>query len=347
MRQPKSAERSDPLSLPDASERLYRAIEQSADSILITNHEGVIEYVNPAFESMTGYSRAEAVGATPRILRSGVQSQRFYESMWASILSGQTFRAVMTNRRRNGEFYEEDQTISPIRDANGTVTHFVSTGRDITQRKRMQEAVQRVNQQLERECARVAGVLHDEAGQFLAVAHLTLSAVMSDVSPALAEQLTMVRAHLTQLEERLRQISHEMHPRVVEDLGLAEAVHFFCENFSRRTGILATVHSSLNSRWPAPIETVLYRMVQEGLTNIAKHARASRAIVKLEEQPAAVVCTIEDDGVGIEWKGAVSARGGLGLRLMRDRIEGLGGTLSIRAARDRGTELRAQVPMEV
>lgn len=344
MRRPSRPPSAESLSQPDAAGRLYRAVEQSADSILITNHEGVIEYVNPAFESMTGYSRDEAVGATPRILRSGVQSQHFYESMWAIILSGQTFRAIMTNRRRNGELYEEDQTISPIRDANGAITHFVSTGRDITQRKRMHEAMQRVNQQLERECARVAGVLHDEAGQFLAAAHLTLSAVISDVPPALAEQLTMVRGHLTQLEERLRQISHEMHPRVVEDLGLAEAVRFFCENFSRRTGILAAVQSSLDSRWPAPIETVLYRMAQEALTNIAKHARASRAVVKLEEQPAAIVCTIEDDGVGIEWEGAASARGGLGLRLMRDRIEGIGGTLSIRAACDRGTELRARVP---
>jgi hypothetical protein len=66
---------------------------------------------------------------TPRILRSGVQSQDFYEAMWATILAGQTFRATMTNRRRNGELYDEDQTISPIRDGQGAVTNFVSTGR--------------------------------------------------------------------------------------------------------------------------------------------------------------------------------------------------------------------------
>lgn len=334
------------MSPPDAWERLYRAIEQSADSILITNHQGVIEYVNPAFESMTGYSRDEVIGSTPRILRSGVQPPHFYETMWATILSGQTFRATMTNRRRNGELYDEDQTISPMRDANGAVTHFVSTGRDITQRKRTQEAIQRLNLQFERECARVAGVLHDEAGQFLAAAHLTLSALMPEVSSFVGEQLMTVRGHLTQLEERLRQISHEIHPRVVEDLGLTEAIRFLCDNFTRRTGVLTTIESSLKAPRAASIETVLYRMVQEALTNIAKHARASSATINLSEQRSAIVCIIQDDGVGIEWEGAVNARAGLGLRLMRDRIEGIGGTLSITAARDRGTELRAHVPLE-
>ena len=347
MRQPKSRERSATLSGPDALERLYRAIEQSADSILITNHAGVIEYVNPAFELMTGFTREEVIGSTPRVLRSGVQDQSFYESMWSKILSGQTFRATMTNRRRNGDLYDEDQTISPIRDASGTVTHFVSTGRDITHRRRTQEAVQRLNTQLEREAARVAGVLHDDAGQFLTAAHLTLSGVMRDVSPCVGEQLNEVRGYLMQLEERLRQLSHEIHPRVVLDLGLTEAVRFLCDSFSRRSGITVTVQSALAVRYAPSVETVLYRVVQEGLTNISKHARATAAMVTLAEQPPAIVCVVKDDGIGVEHDPAVDARGGLGLRLMRDRVEAIGGTLSISAVRDRGTELRALVPVEV
>ena len=345
MRQPKRRQRARELSQPDTSEWLYRAIEQSADSILITNQEGVIEYVNPAFEAMTGYTRAAVIGATPRILRSGVQSQGFYEALWSTILAGGTFRATMTNRRQSGELYYEDQTISPIRDAHGAVTHFVSTGRDITQRKRAHEAAQRLNAQLERECERFAGVLHDEAGQFLTAAHLKLAAVMADVSPAVSDRLHEVRGHLHQLEDRLRQISHEMHPRAVTDFGLPEAVRFLCDNFAHRSGIVVTVDASLTRRCGTSVETVLYRMVQEALSNISKHARASNATLTLAQELSAVVCVIDDDGVGMNVESAFG-NGGLGLRLMRDRIEAIGGTLTIAAGASRGTQLRARVPLE-
>jgi PAS domain S-box-containing protein len=327
-------------------ESLYRAIEQSADSIIITNQKGIIEYVNPAFESMTGYARETVIGHTPRILRSGVQSPGFYEALWSTILGGGTFRSTMTNRRQNGQLYYVDQTISPIRNSHGAITHFVSTGRDITQHKRAHEAAQRLNNQLELECERFAGILHDEAGQFLTAAHLILAAVIQDLPPAVGDRVQEVRGHLHRLEERLRQISHEMHPHLVADFGLTEAVRILCANFSRRSGVAVKLDASVQRRCAASVETVLYRMVQEALMNIGKHARASKATLTLAEQPTGLTCVIDDDGVGMNVDNVLNGRGGLGLRLMRDRIEAIGGTLSI-AARDRGTELRAQVPLEV
>lgn len=345
MRQPPRRPRAKKLSPPDTLEWLYRAIEQSADSILITNQKGVIEYVNPAFETMTGYTRDAVIGRTPRVLRSGLQSQSFYQAMWATILNGGTFRATMINRRQSGELYDEDQTISPIRDANGDVTHFVSTGRDITQRRRAHEAAQRLNAQLERECERFAGILHDEAGQFLTAAHLKLAAVMVDV-PEVTERLQEVRGHLHELEQRLRQISHEMHPRAVTDFGLRGAVECLCNNFSRR-GIPVTVNTSLTERYGTALETVVYRMVQEALSNIAKHSRATHASLTLAQEPNAITCVIEDDGVGINIDSAFIGNGGLGLRLMRDRIEAMGGTLTVGSGPAGGTVLRASVPLEV
>jgi PAS domain S-box-containing protein len=114
--------------------KLTRALEQTADHVLITNRDGVIEYVNPAFEEATGYTRAEVLGQTPRILKSGHHSRAFYETLWRVILNGKVFRAEFINRRKNGSEYFEEKIIAPIRDASGAVTHFVATGRDVTER---------------------------------------------------------------------------------------------------------------------------------------------------------------------------------------------------------------------
>jgi diguanylate cyclase (GGDEF)-like protein/PAS domain S-box-containing protein len=124
--------------------KLSSAVEQSAESIFITDRDGVIEYVNPAFEELLGYTREEAIGQNARLLKSGHHSRRFYESLWEAILTGHPFRAVFVNAKKNGDIYYEDKTITPIRDRGGNLTHFVSVGRDITERKRSTEARERL-----------------------------------------------------------------------------------------------------------------------------------------------------------------------------------------------------------
>ncbi|MEW6161583.1 MAG: PAS domain S-box protein [Verrucomicrobiota bacterium] len=116
--------------------QLSTAVEQSAEHILITDRNGVIEYVNPAFEALTGYSAAEAIGRTPRLLKSEFHPPEFFGDLWRRIQSGEVFRADFVNRKKNGEIYWEEKIISPIRDEQGNITHFVSTGRDITERRR-------------------------------------------------------------------------------------------------------------------------------------------------------------------------------------------------------------------
>lgn len=123
----------------EALRSLSRAVEQTADSVLITDREGLIQYVNPAFEEQTGYSRANAVGQTPRLLKSGLHEPAFYEEFWGRILAGGSYRGVFINRKRNGELYHEDKVISPLRDGSGEIGQFVSTGRDITERMRAEE----------------------------------------------------------------------------------------------------------------------------------------------------------------------------------------------------------------
>jgi PAS domain S-box-containing protein len=115
--------------------KLSSAVEQAASCIWITNRDGVIEYVNPNFERTTGYTSAEALGRTPRLLKSGRHDPAFYALLWQTILSGEVFYAEFVNRRKNGELYHSEQTITPIKDLRGHITHFVATGRDITERK--------------------------------------------------------------------------------------------------------------------------------------------------------------------------------------------------------------------
>lgn len=112
--------------------KLLSIVEQTADIVFITDRQGVIEYVNPAYEKLTGYSKKETVGQTSSFLKSGKQSAKDYEGLWSTILSGDIYQGVLTNRKKNGEFYYEEKTITPMRDEHGTISNFVSTGKDVT-----------------------------------------------------------------------------------------------------------------------------------------------------------------------------------------------------------------------
>ena len=120
-------------------QRLSSAVEQTADVIFITNRDGVMEYVNPAFEKTTGFSREEALGKNPRILKSGVHDSDYYKSLWETILAGEVFRHTSINRRKNGELFHAEQTITPLKDLDGSVTHFVSVVKDLTDQVRRRE----------------------------------------------------------------------------------------------------------------------------------------------------------------------------------------------------------------
>ncbi len=114
------------------SVHFHQAMQQTEDMVMVTDCQGLIEYVNPAFLSQTGYSEAEVIGKTPRILSSDEHDEAFYAEMWKTLRAGESYRNIFINRRRNGERYHEEKTITPIRDDIGQISHFVATGRDIT-----------------------------------------------------------------------------------------------------------------------------------------------------------------------------------------------------------------------
>ena len=115
---------------------LSKIVEDTADAVLVTDNAGNIEYVNAAFEAMTGFTRAEVLGKNPRLLKSGHHSRSFYEDLWESLLRGEVFRETITDRRKNGELYLSSQTITPLRAPDGTISHLVSIAKDVTERRK-------------------------------------------------------------------------------------------------------------------------------------------------------------------------------------------------------------------
>jgi len=159
--------------------RLLAAIGQAGEGIVMTDAQGHIEFVNPAFEQMTGYLREELVGRNPRILRSGNHDESFYHDLWETITSGQTWSGRMVNKRKDGRLYTEETTISPVRDPLGKIVNYVAVKRDITQDLQLSSQLQQ-SQKMEAIGLLAGGVAHDYnnmLGVILGYAELALEKV--------------------------------------------------------------------------------------------------------------------------------------------------------------------------
>ncbi len=140
--------------------RMMAAIEQLAETIVVTDAQGIIQFVNPAFRRTTGYSREEAIGQNPRILKSGAQDEQFYRNLWDTISSGKTWEGRMVNKRKDGILYTEESTISPIRNTSGQIVNYVAVKRDISEHLRLTAQFQQA-QKMEAVGLLAGGVAHD------------------------------------------------------------------------------------------------------------------------------------------------------------------------------------------
>jgi len=164
---------------------LATAIEQAAETIVITDTDGTIQYVNPAFEKLSGYSREEAIGKNPRILKSGRHDQDFYRAMWDTLTRGEVWTGNVINERKDGKIFEEVAVISPVRDASGKIVNYVAVKRDVTQEMQM-EAQIRQAQKMEAMGKLTGGIAHDFNNLLTAIlgySEILLSRV-SDVDPS-------------------------------------------------------------------------------------------------------------------------------------------------------------------
>jgi two-component system sensor histidine kinase UhpB len=202
-----------------------------------------------------------------------------------------------------------------------------------------------LNAGLERQARAIGQTLHDEAGQLLTAAYIALAEAARDLPEPAGARLLVVRQHLAAVEEHLRQVAHGLRPRVLDDHGFIAALEFLSRGVETRCGIPVTVRSALTRRLPPRVELAVYRVAQEALTNITKHAHATTASIRVATEPRSLRCTIRDNGVGMS--GDAWERGhGLGVRGMRERVEFLGGQLLIKSAPHAGTTLDATIPLE-
>ncbi len=148
------------LRLNQVQQRLSAAIEQATDTVMITDLAGNIIYVNPAFEQITGYSRAEVIGQNPRILKSGYQNKAFYIQMWATICSGQVWNGRLINKAKDGRLFTEEATITPVRDENGAIVNYVAVKKDVTEKINLETQLLQ-SQKMDAIGQLAAGVAHD------------------------------------------------------------------------------------------------------------------------------------------------------------------------------------------
>lgn len=249
----------------------------------------------------------------------------------AAVLRDHSIPASKTIQRA-GEFFAE--TMSPFE-----MTHRAISEANI--------ALRRLNETLEEEVQRIALALHDDAGQLMVAVHLSLDETMRDMPSEVKARMSGVKALLGLVEERIRDLSHELRPAMLDHLGLVPAVEFLAANFGQRTGLQIKVESTLDDRLPPQLAITLYRIIQEALTNVRRHAHATRVRVLLSRRGNIIRCTVSDNGVGFDPAATVqSALPGIGLLGIRERLSALGGKLRIQSAEGQGTRLEITAPLQ-
>jgi signal transduction histidine kinase len=245
--------------------------------------------------------------------------------------------AVHDKRNTSGRFSDGDLRITEIFSARAAVA--VSLSERVAR-----DTVRRVVAAQEAERKRLALELHDETGQALTSILLGLKAIGGAKTKEEAQQAEAdVRTLVVQALQDVRALAVELRPSALDDFGLGPALDRLAHTFSERSGIETTTETTLDGRLPPEVETVLYRVVQEALSNVVKHAGAEHVSIVLAQRDAWVAATIDDDGRGFDQ--AVVREDALGLVGMRERLGLVGGTLEIESSPGSGTTVAAQVPL--
>jgi two-component system sensor histidine kinase UhpB len=342
--------------------RLAAIVDSSDDAIVSKTLEGIITSWNRGAEQLFGYTAAEAIGQHISLI---IPEDRKDEEVdvLARLRRGEKVDHFETVRRaKDGRPVYISLTVSPVRDARGVIVGASKVARDITDRLLAAEAQRRAHEEQERtqlltrlvlaqedERRRIARDLHDQLGQQLTALRLTLEMlkVQSFGRTELRIQVETLEALALQLDEDVAFRVWELRPTALDDLGLQAALTNYVRHWSKHFGIPAQLHTgeSTDERLTAEVETVMYRLAQEALNNVAKHARAEHVDVVLERTADHVSLIIEDNGVGFDASNAEMVGEGLGLIGMRERAALVGADLQIESTPGRGTTVILRAPV--
>jgi len=329
--------------------KLSSAIDSSPTSVVITDIDGKIEYVNPKFSELTGYAAREAVGKNPRILKSGKTPSDIYEDLWNTIKLGKIWRGRFINRKKDGEIYLEDAWISPIKNQEGIITHFVAVKEDITKNVIAEEKLKLSYKDLELYASFLQHDLRNDLHVLMSHAEAALMLIEQDARAH--EYIEIVQAasermvHLLDVFGRLAEEDETDIVRILEN----------AKQRAEKTHANLTVEIKINSTNTNIRSARLIPMVFDNLLrNAAKFAEGDvTVIISVTSKEDKISITISDDGPGIPKeiqgklfeKGVSTTGGGHGLYLSRKVIEGYGGKIQyIREQERSGTSFVITLP---
>jgi signal transduction histidine kinase len=216
--------------------------------------------------------------------------------------------------------------------------------------RELRELTARLIDSGEEEKRRLARILHDDVGQLMTGLRyeiLALEKTLAPPSSCTRKSLEAMRVQLRLMTDSMRKLSRSLHPSMLEELGLVPTLTWYVDNFVRSDGLEVDLREvGFDRRLPHEIEVALYRIAQECLTNVARHAKASRVTIRLTKGYPRVIMNIEDNGKGISKTKGKTPTKGLGLVSMGERAQYLGGALEIKSSPGKGTRIRVEIPIE-
>lgn len=342
----------------EAMRQLSVAVQQSPLAIVITDTHGTIEFVNPKFTQMSGYAREEAIGRNPRIMKSGETPPELYRKLWATLGQGDVWDGEFRNRKKDGELFWEHATISPIRNGDGVITHYMAIKEDVTEQRRMKDTLRSTEERLrelvahqrkvlEEDRTRIAREIHDELGQQLTVLGMGLYGIFEKLPPEeslLAGQVQSMIHLIRETHVAVQRIIRELRPQVLDDLGFTASIEWLAAQFRASSGIPVEVTVPGNLVVTGEIATAGFRIIQEALSNIMRHADARRAWILTKVKQGILVMKVSDDGKGMD-PDQMARKGAHGLMGMQERAMLSGGKMRIRRRRNGGAELVLLMPL--
>jgi PAS domain S-box-containing protein len=330
-------------------QKLSMAVIQSPAIILITNLAGEIEYVNPRFCQATGYTLGEVIGRNPHILKSGNTPKEVYQDLWSKITNGKEWRGELYNKKKNGDFYWEAVSITPVMDRNGKITNYLSVAEDITEKK---EATRHIFDTIieteERERLRYSHELHDGLGPILSTINLYFQMLAENTETDQKDAIiTRASSCIDEAIRTIKEISYNLSPSVLSNFGIVSGINNFINRLNDTEKLYIDFESNCDRRFEKNLEITIYRIITELINNTIKYSGASNAEVGLNyyDKDSHIVLDYMDNGCGFDLNETMSARKGLGLSNIYQRISTLDGKINIET--DPGKGIKVHIELQV